>query len=506
LSRASRSPREAADALKKTWVAGTSPARGRLKNRTTPHISAFLPRSEPHRGANSGGKMRVAKMPYVEPHRGSHRVRIVVPPRLVPIIGKKNLKKGLGTSNFAEAHKRAVPWIAKFQAQLDDAEAKLTGRETFRQMVDETAAVASVWFDEKVAEARLLLSGADTFRAAIAARIDALQLEDLKIPDTPPPVVGVPFEPVVDLWALKKNKLAKARDTRMSKMARLFAFLGHNDMSRVIPKDLSRYEEESLLPKVESGEWKHKTVRDHLIDIKATFRFAKEQQKIETNPAADLRTYDPDIDDSRDGIKDFDKAEIKAILAAARKSDDPVIKWANLLAGFHGARLAEIVEAQTNDIEIIDGVPVFHIRLDNRSRTQRIKTGCSTRRFPVHSAVLADGFLDYVEQVRREHGDEGPLFPTLRLDSNGRLNTVANKVIMTWLRKTVGVTDPLRRFHSWRHTVATILTDQGVPEVRARYITGHAPRTKGDKYVHHSISELRKAIERIPDPNRDASA
>jgi hypothetical protein len=59
----------------------------------------------------------------------------------------------------------------------------------------------------------------------------------------------------------------------------------------------------------------------------------------------------------------------------------------------------------------------------------------------------------------------------------------------------LGITDPLKRFYSWRHTIATLLTDDyDVPETRARYITGRAPRTKGERYIKHHIPQLVKAI------------
>jgi hypothetical protein len=45
------------------------------------------------------------------------------------------------------------------------------------------------------------------------------------------------------------------------------------------------------------------------------------------------------------------------ILTAAKKSDDPVIRWANWIAAFTGARLEEIVGAAAADVvEEIDSI------------------------------------------------------------------------------------------------------------------------------------------------------
>jgi integrase len=198
--------------------------------------------------------------------------------------------------------------------------------------------------------------------------------------------------------------------------------------------------------------------------------------------------------------EDFTPEEIAAILTAAEDAE-PVIKFPNLLAAHHGSRLAEIVEAQTQDVyqDPTTGIWVFDVRLKHRPRgKQRVKTAFSARRLPIPKMVV-ESFLEYVEEVRRDYydGGHGPLFPMLKLDQDGRLNTDASRIIMGWLRTTVGIKDPTKRFHSWRHTVATILNTKKVRPRTASFITGHAPRTKGEKYIHPPLRELQEAIELI---------
>jgi hypothetical protein len=99
----------------------------------------------------------------------------------------------------------------------------------------------------------------------------------------------------------------------------------------------------------------------------------------------------------------------------------------NLIGGFSGARVAEIAEAQTNDIVVLaNGTVVLRIQLKNRPRTQRIKTGFSRRNLPPPPGVTRHGFLDYVAETRRFHRGEGPLFPHLKM-RQGRLNADASK-------------------------------------------------------------------------------
>jgi hypothetical protein len=59
----------------------------------------------------------------------------------------------------------------------------------------------------------------------------------------------------------------------------------------------------------------------------------------------------------------FSPQDRERVLQAALASDDPVIKWANLLCGYQGMRLAEAIEADCRGVEILhDGLAVFHIR------------------------------------------------------------------------------------------------------------------------------------------------
>jgi hypothetical protein len=62
----------------------------------------------------------------------------------------------------------------------------------------------------------------------------------------------------------------------------------------------------------------------------------------------------------------FSASDRALVLAHAMQSTNPTIKWSNLLSGFSGMRLAEIVEADARDVQVIDGsMVVFHIALDH---------------------------------------------------------------------------------------------------------------------------------------------
>ena len=78
----------------------------------------------------------------------------------------------------------------------------------------------------------------------------------------------------------------------------------------------------------------------------------------------------------------------------------------------------------------------------------------------LHSALLAEGFLDYREGVIREYG-HGPLFPQIGLDAYGRRNGRVSSPLSKWLRHKVGITDPRKPFHSHRHTATSFCGTPG---------------------------------------------
>ena len=53
-------------------------------------------------------------------------------------------------------------------------------------------------------------------------------------------------------------------------------------------------------------------------------------------------------------------------------------------------------------------------------------------------------------------------------------------------------------FHSYRHTLTSIMANAGVPvEVRQKF-TGHATAEMNQHYTHHDIATLRAAVEKVP--------
>ncbi|MGU5593258.1 site-specific integrase [Aeromonas sanarellii] len=157
-------------------------------------------------------------------------------------------------------------------------------------------------------------------------------------------------------------------------------------------------------------------------------------------------------------------------------------KWIALLGMYTGARANEICQLYADDVQQVDSVWCLNIR-DNRP-DQKLKTANSARLIPVHSSLIAGGFIDFVQERVG-----GRLFPELPHRQDGYSHLWGQ-----WFSRHRPVD---KDFHSLRHTVATALKDHGVPLQYAAAILGH---TNGaisyDRYGGEvAVEKLQAAIE-----------
>jgi integrase len=236
-----------------------------------------------------------------------------------------------------------------------------------------------------------------------------------------------------------------------------------------------------------------KTVENHLTMLRTIFRWAKAHHKISgDDPTAGIPVK---AKGNREGRRNFSPEDRGAILYHAQRADRPVIKWANLIGLFGGPRLEEIVEADTRDVRIIDGIPVLDIRDDHRGANCRIKNPQSVRQFPLHP-LYAESFLAYVASL-----PPGPLFPDVPTDQDGKRSDRASNILNPWLDDTVGITDPRKVYHSHRHSALSLMVNNGVDSVIAKRVTGHTGKDVAEKvYYHGEVPELYAAVEAIPVP------
>ena len=194
------------------------------------------------------------KTSHLQQIKGIWRVRIVVPPPLVPIVGKAFLLRSTGTHDKRKAKARAASIIAEFQAMIADAHRELYGDD--------------------------MLGFYCQYEGPLPGEPIAMFADEPPLPPQP-----IPFWQLVDFWAYRRGSTTpKARQAIEGKINRLTEFLGHKDASRVTANDLARY----LHTLVASG-LKPNTVDDHIAYLRRIFALAKKAEWIATNPAEHLR-------------------------------------------------------------------------------------------------------------------------------------------------------------------------------------------------------------------------
>ena len=97
--------------------------------------------------------------------------------------------------------------------------------------------------------------------------------------------------------------------------------------------------------------------------------------------------------------------------------------WLPILALFTGCRRKELAHLAAENVDITTlGHPVLCIT-EERERGKRLKNKPSRRGVPLHSKLVALGFLDYALAIHKTQGPTAWLFPELTPDKPSGLNT-----------------------------------------------------------------------------------
>jgi integrase len=207
----------------------------------------------------------------------------------------------------------------------------------------------------------------------------------------------------------------------------------------------------------------------------------------------------------------FSTAELKLLFATPvfTASERPkggqgeAAYWLPLLGLFTGARRGEIAGLTAADVgpEETSGHPVI-ILAENKRRNRSLKTQSSARTIPLHPELIRLGFMDFVEGIRRAHGDSAWLFSEIAPDRKGGASGWSK-----WFSRYIrahGIKDKNNVFHSLRHNFKDALRAAKVPEDLNDALTGHSTRgSVGRSYgakdivIRYGIPTLIDAISRI---------
>ncbi|MGA0539059.1 DUF6538 domain-containing protein [Neotabrizicola sp. VNH66] len=282
--------------------------------------------------------------------------------------------------------------------------------------------------------------------------------------------------------------------------ASLRKFLGHNDARKVTKKNLLDWRDQLL------ATLSAKTVSDmYLSAVRSLFQWAHENERLPENPAAVVKQAKPKKQRAREA--GYTDAEAVKVLKLSRsyepKADEygrvretsasvNAKRWVPLLCAFSGARVSEITQLRKEDIRQEGGRWIIRITPDAGT----MKAG-HFRDVPLHRQVVAEGFIQFVEQA-----EEGPLFHTGKDPEKFAAKAVRmTNQVGTWLQESGIVPDGVQPNYAWRHRFKTQARDMGADIRVVDGIQGHAGRTASDGYGDVSIAAKLRVIDALPEYN-----
>ena len=220
----------------------------------------------------------------------------------------------------------------------------------------------------------------------------------------------------------------------------------------------------------------------YLVKMAALFKWAVRNDLLIKNLTEGLELKVPPRKAS-EARKAFSATQVGQLIDAAKKysqkpSGKPYHYYVVMLAAITGARLNEVSQIQVKDVMTTShGTAYIHINEDASTLPGKsIKNPYSERCVPLvdgaYGFALAD-FMALVETRRSAGGEDAMVFDGLKLMKNGYGEQVSKWFNRTLLPKVVADRDGLA-FHSFRHTVATQLKQQGVELAYAQAILGHS--------------------------------
>jgi integrase len=226
--------------------------------------------------------------------------------------------------------------------------------------------------------------------------------------------------------------------------------------------------------------------------VKAFWTWAVQREELPNNAFKAIKKQDTGTaKDKRRSFTDDEMRFIATMLDAdKRKRIDRY--WIVSMLAYTGARLEEIAQLRHQDVTTVDGVVCLRITGEAGS----VKNAASERIVPVHSALIAKGFLKFTGSA-----PDGHLF-----SDADQAEDRSGQPISKWFARVLDKLKVADRrkigLHSFRHTMISRLRQAGVSDHTARELTGHA---HGD--VHDSVYgdrvgplELQTAIEKVALP------
>jgi hypothetical protein len=279
-------------------------------------------------------------------------------------------------------------------------------------------------------------------------------------------------------------------------------WLGHRDLTRMTTDDGYRWADHLI----DHGYNRNSVRLVWIAALSATASFMVERRRPGAhNPFRGIVIRDV-VDENAEATpprqKGFTQDEAKKILTATLATPSTMIsaekraarRWLPWLCCYSGARVNEITSLMPTDVtkDPISGIWCIVIKPSLEKTSQ-------WRTVPIHSHVIEQGFLAYVEE-RRKLGK--PLFYD---PARGRGGKPANpqfkktaERVADWVRG-LGIHN-VQPNHAWRHLFKSVARHLKMDREVEGFVTGHRPKDSnaGHDYGDRWVSTMSAEIEKYP--------
>lgn len=416
-----------------------------------------------------------------------YHLRVRVPVDLVPLFGRSEIQRALGTTDFRTARAMA---------------SSLTGRlnEQFAQLRYRAALAISL--PELVADARLVYGHRlPATRTSVIASHSGGQLQGRGTILTLRQAVERFLRDREGRWEPKTLLMQGAAlelfvrivgDKALAAVSRDDCRAFRDTLVRLPPNMTKRFAGKSIaeVVKLAPAPMTAKNANRILSALTSFMSWSHREGHIDQSPAKGLLIpLEIRADKERDAFEASDLVAIFGTLGPASGARF----WVPAVALYTGLRLEEVCQLHVHDLCDIEGALVIQVQSGDG---KRLKTVQSERIVPLHSRLIELGLWKCrqgaIEEGRRE------LWSGLMRGADGTFSSAFSK----WFgrhKAAMGITSRKRTFHSFRHTFLNSLKQLGVEEAIIRELAGHANGsiTTGRYGKRYGIEVCSNAVQRL---------
>ena len=319
----------------------------------------------------------------------------------------------------------------------------------------------------------------------------------LSLPVLPHQLTGPTVSDLIDYWTTQGEKRPRTLMEAATASRRLQEVTSELPAHRIEKRHVVALKD-ALLAKGQSVA----TVKKQLNLLKAIFEVAVSNDLVAANPFHGVKLVKPKVEQK--SRVPFDPDDLKRIFSSPvfTQGERPAGGRGEAAVGIKriarltGMRLEEIGQLGVADIKESDGIPYIHVT-DAGEHLKKLKTTSSRRRIPIHPSLAAAGFLGYVDQMRSEK--QTRLFPLVSSAPGLQMTANWSSWFGRYLRKVIGIQDPRKCFHSFRHGFKDACRSCGISKEIHDRITGHASSDAGDRYGgdDYPLKPLSDAMQRL---------